>query len=899
MKKTFAVCRNQCIAEVFADPAGPEGVIRIAQKLAQDLEQVFGSGDRSKALKNKDSWEKVGATPILCLTMNEGILGENSEQSVLSESARKQLNAGMKKIAGKRECYFWKIVNAPAEGIRTALVICGSDKRGTIYGMFHLSDLIGVSAWYDWADVTPVHRDEMVLTTADECVSKEPSVRFRGFFINDEWPAFGNWTVKHHNGFTAEMYDRVFELLLRLKGNYLWPAMWSSSFPLDGPGDASAKLADIYGVVMGTSHHEPCLRASEEWDLVRGEGSRYGNEWNYYTNRQGLLNYWEDGLKRSGDLDTVITIGMRGERDSSMLGENSTLKENIDLLKDIITNQRSLIRKYVPDAETHPLMLALYKEVEAYYYGDENTPGLKDWDGLEGVTLLLCEDNYGNMRTLPNEQMRSHNGGFGMYYHFDYHGGPISYEWVNSTPLSKVWEQMTTAYEYGIRDLWIVNVGDLKPQELPLSYFMDLAYDYDKWGINSPNLTPTYLREWVNRQFGGYLSSMEQMQTAVILEGYSRLNGIRRPECLNKDVFHPVHYDEAVTVFDEAKELYSVTESMMEWMPEPIRDAFFELAGFPAQASANVICMQILAGWHDYYQQLGDSAKAKLCAEMCANCIVKDGEFTEQLHTINNGKWYGMGLSNHVGFTHWNDEGWSYPECGLAMLEDKNYTKMTGANEEKVLFAADEVMPPMTLHWGRELLSEEMNRIADTLPAGTYVENEDGISLPASGFTGAGRVQRDKYGWEVLTGYGRSETAVKVLPMRKSFAKGKGPYLEYTIYSVDGGEYTLEIQTAPTNSHFPGGRQSFAVSINGGKVQMLDSLPENFNAGSPHYWPWCIGVLDNVRYITMNAKLNKGINTFRIYAADEGVVPEKFVFYRDYENRKRSYFGPKESYRVL
>ncbi|HBA46332.1 MAG TPA: hypothetical protein DCZ91_00725 [Lachnospiraceae bacterium] len=421
----------------------------------------------------------------------------------------------------------------PWEGIDRVLLICGSDKRGTIYGMFALSEYIGVSPFSFWGDAEPARRDRIILHQDIETVSKEPSVKYRGFFINDEWPCFGNWVTEHFGGFNSKAYEFVFEFLLRLKGNYLWPAMWSASFPLDGPGSANEELADLYGVVIGYSHHEPCLRASEEWDKVRGEGSRYGNQWNFRTNEEGLLRYWEDGLKRSGKYEHIITVGMRGERDTSVLGADS-LEENITLLKNIITKQRKLIERYVKpeycgnpehmgeccgnqerggessrnseyygeicenpeqdeesrrnseynegscnysehnreqDSATIPQLLALYKEVEPYFYGDAHTPGLKDWGGLDGVTCMFCEDNYGYMRTLPEADIRGHKGGFGMYYHLDYHGGPVSYEWVDSTPLSQIWEQMSEAYEYGVREAWMVNVGDLKFHEVPLSFF--------------------------------------------------------------------------------------------------------------------------------------------------------------------------------------------------------------------------------------------------------------------------------------------------------------------------------------------------------------------------------------------------------------------------------------------
>ena len=372
-------------------------------------------------------------------------------------------------IEGKREVYGVRVLEGEhclgdIEGIgrvEKALIIYGSDKRGTIYGMFQLSEWMGVSSLVFWGDAKPVHKDAMSLDISVEMISKEPSVRYRGFFINDEWPCFGNWTFHHYGGFTAEMYDKVFELLLRLKGNYLWPAMWTSSFALDGPGAANEELADIYGVIMGNSHHEPCLRAGEEWDIYRGADSVYGNDWNYVINKEGLLRYWEDGLKRSGSYESIITVGMRGERDSVMEGPK-TLEEHIELLKDIIRNQKCLINRRVQRENGNvPMLLAVYKEVEEYFYGSKEIPGLKEWEGLSDIILMFCEDNFGHMRYLPDETMKKHQGGFGMYYHLDYHGSPVSYEWINSTPLTAIWEQMTLAYEHGIKDVWMVNVcGD-------------------------------------------------------------------------------------------------------------------------------------------------------------------------------------------------------------------------------------------------------------------------------------------------------------------------------------------------------------------------------------------------------------------------------------------------------
>ena len=271
----FKLVRGNSAIPFVVEKEGFEGVRLIAGKVCKDIQLVSGKlpkVEQPKKVKKPTGCvlaATVGQSPILDLYEKEGLLD-------LSD------------IRDKREVFKLAVVG---EGTKAVLVVAGSDKRGTIYGLFHISESIGVSHLVYWADVVPAKCKEPVVTEAQMITSKEPSVKYRGFFINDEWPSFGGWTFESFGGFTAEMYDHVFELLLRMKGNYLWPAMWSSSFSLDGPGLASAELADTYGVVMGASHHEPCLRASEEWDKVRGPETEYGNDWNYYINRDGLLKY--------------------------------------------------------------------------------------------------------------------------------------------------------------------------------------------------------------------------------------------------------------------------------------------------------------------------------------------------------------------------------------------------------------------------------------------------------------------------------------------------------------------------------------------------------------------------------------------------------------------------------
>lgn len=657
----FILYREGRCASVVLEESAYSGVRRIAGKVCRDAELVTNV---------RPALETVRGTSSVVLAESARKTGTNSVvfaatigRSPILEQLAEAGAIDLSPLRGKRECFSFGFAEL-GDGTKkvSVLVIAGSDKRGTIYGLFHISELMGVSPFVSFADVLPAKRDAVVFTEADAMVSKEPSVKYRGFFINDEWPAFGNWTFEHFGGFTAEMYDLIFETLLRLKGNYLWPAMWTSSFTLDGPGEANAKLADEYGVVMSNSHHEPCLRHSEEWDKVRGEDSVYGNEWNYYTNREGLLRYWEDGLKRSGKYENIITIGMRGERDSSMLGPDASLKQNIDLLKDIITEQRRLIAEHVEaDGRKAPQMLALYKEVEAYFYGNPGAhDGLRDWDGLDGVTFMLCEDNFGNMRTLPTEDLKDREGGWGMYYHFDYHGGPISYEWVNSSYLPKVWDQMTKAYEFGIRDIWIVNVGDLKFNEYPLSFFMDLAYDYDRWGVGNPNAAKEYLDGWVKREFGHCLSAEDCGKLARVMKDYTKLNHNRKPEVMRPDVYHPTHGNEAGRMLEQIAKTDCMLEELKQQIPKEAEASFWELVYYPAKGSLNVQRWNLLAGLNRFYAGLG-AVYANECADGMRACYETDRRLTETFHGLLDGKWNGMGLSRHVGFVSWNDEGCRYP----------------------------------------------------------------------------------------------------------------------------------------------------------------------------------------------------------------------------------------------
>ena len=662
---TLEISKNKGLYFVIPEECGT-GVKKVAGKVAKDVEGT------------------LSFCPEICETAvpaKQAVIAVTAGSGKLAETLCSKISK-LGQVEGKRESYAFIVAENPVEGIESALVIYGSDKLGTIYGLFHLSELLGVTAMVDWGDCQYVKQDSFILKEEDSFVSKEPSVKYRGFFINDEWPCCGNWATSHFGSFNAKMYDHIFEYLLRMKGNYLWPAMWAENFMLDGPDLESMKLADEYGIYIGMSHHEPCMRSGAEYSKVRGPKSPYGDAWSYVTNKEGILRFWEDGVKRSIGHNVFPTVGMRGENDSKMLGEDSLISDNVRLLKEIITKQREMIHEHLEtDGKKVPQLFAVYKEVEDYYFGGGSEEGLRGFKELEDVTLLLCEDNWGNMRALPEAFERNHKGGFGMYFHLDYHGDPVSYEWVSSTELSKIWEQMTEAYEYGVREHWIVNVGDVKFQEFPLNYFMDLAYDFEKWGSLAPNSTKEYTKAWIESVFGSYTSKKEREEIQEVLEGYLKINALRKPESLNDTVYHPAHYLECEKLLSFCGKLEEKNERLWKILEERgMGDAYFSMIYFSAEASFNLLKMHLYSGKNHLYASQG-KAVANEYDKLVEACIEKDEALKTQMAEFKEGKWAGMELASHIGFTNWNDEDWRYPVRHIVRLPKKPRLVVTRADK--------------------------------------------------------------------------------------------------------------------------------------------------------------------------------------------------------------------------
>lgn len=649
------------------EPEAYPGVKRIAEQVMRDIELVT---DKKPCSIGKG--EKCGNLVIYGTLGRSSCLQELEARGIFSSEP----------IRGKWETYVFQVVDNPLDGVSHALIIAGSDKRGTIYGLYHLSELLGVSPLVNWNHVMPEKKKNAVLSDQVNFVSKEPSVKYRGFFINDEWPAFGNWAQKHFGGINAKCYERVFELLLRLKGNYLWPAMWSSNFSLDGPGLDSARLADELGVVMSTSHHEPCMRSGEEYGLLRGRDSSYGDAWDFRKNEQGITRFWRDGLLRNKAFENVITMGMRGERDSAILGKEAGLSENIALLRDVLKTQNRLIRENVcEDLEKVPRQIVLFTEVEEFFYGDEKTKGLMDDPELDGVTLMLSDNNFGYTRTLPTEKMRSHRGGFGMYYHMDMHGGAYSYQWIGSAYLPRIWEQMTQAYEFGVREIWVTNIGDIGTQEYGLSFFLDLAYDMERWGGQDASVTVRYTKEWVQRQFGAAFSEEQLKAVNRILWDYTGLLAKRKHEIMNEDVFHPVHFGEAERILETSEEILQCADTLKAAVGKEHLSAFISLLYFPACGTANLMKMWILASKNKLYAEQNRIEANELAAQIEA-CVQMDDALITEYEQTDGGCYEGFGRSEHIGFINWNEEDNKYPVRRLVFGANQPRMLVSKANDE-------------------------------------------------------------------------------------------------------------------------------------------------------------------------------------------------------------------------
>ena len=563
------------------DPLDWKGVKMAVENLRHDLKAVTGSAN----------------APIVVGTIGKSKL-------------TKKYKLQSKELLGKWEQYL--IFTDKGK-----LVILGSDKRGTIFGIYELSRQIGVSPWYWMADA-PIQKHEQIFAKSGVYTDGEPKVKYRGIFINDEWPSFGTWCNNQFGGINSKAYARIFELMLRLKANYFWPAMWDSRFNEDDP--LSPQLADDMGIVMGTSHHEPMMRAHKEY-VYRKDSI---GAWDYATNKANLDRFFEEGIERNKAYDNLITIGMRGDGDVAMGNGND--EDNMKTLKDVVDGQREIIeRVYKKPASEVPQLWAIFTEVQRYYDAGFTVP--------DDVTLLFCDNNWGYIRRTGPEKEQARKGGMGMYYHIDMNGGPWNDRWINTTTAAKIREQLNLAYQTGIDRIWIINVGDLKPKEMPIDFIMHYAWNPDDYPADKID---QYMVDWARSIFGDEYAR----EIADIVTEYSNMNLERKPEVQRVGIYS-VETGEAQRMFNRWDELEKRTLSLSKKMPAEMQDAFYQLVEYPAVASAGVAKIYLAA-------TLGDSITMQTLFE-------RDKQMTDKYNkVIAGGKWDGMMLDKHIGYHMWS-----------------------------------------------------------------------------------------------------------------------------------------------------------------------------------------------------------------------------------------------------
>jgi hypothetical protein len=812
---SFPLIRGGAPAAVLTDAQADPAVRHVANSFAADLQRVSG-GPTSQV---NDPAQASGPVVII------GVRGQSPVIDGLLASGKIEASD----LAGQWEAFRQVVVERPFPGVPRALVIVGSDRRGAVFGAYDLSEKIGVSPWHWFADA-PVARQANVYVTAG-ARRDQPKVKYRGFFINDEAPALTTWAEKKFGGANSKMYAHVFELLLRMKGNYLWPAMWQPrAFNDDDP--RNMVLADEMGVVMGTSHHEPMTRAHDEWHRDKAGGVT-GGRWDYAANGENLRKFWRGGIERmmskggGQGYETVVTVGMRGDGDEAMSEATAT-----QLLERVVADQRKIIAEVTgKPADQTPQVWALYKEVQDYYDNGMKVP--------DDVTLLFADDNWGQIRRLPTVDL-GRKGGYGVYYHFDYVGAPRNYKWLNNTQIEKTWQQMDLAWQRGARTLWIVNVGDIKPMEFPLSFFMDQAWDPEAMTADAMGRYPA---DWSRKVFG----RAHGVEAGELITRYSKYAARRKPELIDSNSFRigeataealdGGEFGEMVAEWDALERDMLRTKAKLK--PEA-RHAYLQVVEHPIAAMANLYRLYYAVAWNRRLAFFSDP-RANAFADQAEAAFARDQALTETYHRAGGGKWDGMMSQTHIGYTYWQQP----PTQVMPRV-----TRVEGKGPGKpIVFAKPHPAP------------------------------EGVVAIEAPDFSRS--VAGDGLAWRTVPNLGRTKGAVVTLPQgRRATTEQDGVRVEYDVAVAKGGDLTVQLYLAPTLDTTGRGSLRVGVSIDDRPMQVLVDklLPSPTATIYQAQAAWDRAVEDNVRVLeTVFVDVPKGPHTIKVWRLDDNVVVTKVV----------------------
>jgi hypothetical protein len=927
----FPLVQAKAAADIFVDPADWKVVHITAGQLALDVQRVTGC---RPAIKERTG--DLGKAAVLA-----GTIGRSPVIDGLIQAGRLDVGG----VRGQWEACKIAWVKNPLPGVAQALVIAGSDRRGTAYGMFELSRRIGVSPWVWWADVTPVRRAELHVSAAGLSFDS-PAVKYRGIFINDEMWGIREWASKtvapdEGLGLGPTTYAKVFELLLRLRANYLWPAMHSRTIPFNAYPQ-NKTVADDYAIVMGSSHIEPMLRNNmrgAEWD-ADGKG-----DWDYTTNAPEIRAYWARRLEANGKFENIYTLGMRGQDDEPMKFSGST-REKITLMEQILADQRELLAKHVnPDPTKVPQVFIPYTEVLGLYDSGMKVP--------EDVIICWPDDNFGYIRRLPTAAESARPGGSGIYYHIQWlNGATTAYTWLNTTPPALIWSEMSKALAYGADKLWVLNVGDIKPGEVGTEFFLDMAWSPERWQHNNIR---AYLEEWAARD----LDAGHAPEIAAIMEEHFRLGFTRRPEHLvqyrqGRSSYswfsHDQHNDEAQLRLDRYADISRRAQAVYDHLPRERKDAFFQLVLYPVQCAALLNEKVIHADKSTHYAAQGRASAASYADKAraaAARIIELTTRYNTGLVTVGD-KWNHM-ISPAPGpwgnqFRQFDMPPLSdFAGAGPAALEvtceggknsavegldgfsrGRRFVDLFNKGRDEIVWRADASEPWIklsqqegrftteqrlwvTVDWDRAPKRADLEATVEfTSPAGTrritvpvfnpslpdrnhvtgYVESQRCVSMEAEHFTR--KVDRGGAGWEVVKGLGRSGDSATVLPptvpsrTQPADIATHSPSLEFDIYLFHAGEFRLDLDCLPTKSITPGQGTALAVSLDDGAPRIVTGPGGD--------------VLSNLRRLTTRLQIpSPGPHKLKVWMVDPGVVLDRLTLYT--VPPADSYLGPSESFR--
>lgn len=800
-------------------------VSTVASLFAGDYESVTGNSLKVSCKVDKNNLIIVGTTRSAHIKalVNKGLLDVSP-------------------IADGFERYIITVVSNPFRKGTDALVVVGSDPRGAAYGLLSVSEAMGVSPWHWWADVPVAHQDEVYVSGS--VVSEEPSVRYRGIFINDEDWGLTPWASKTYDpelgNIGPKTYACVCELLLRLRANMLAPAMHCCSDAFYVHAD-NKKVADKYGIMITTSHCEPLLfnnASIAEWDSAKD------GEWNYKTNRDAIYRKLDARVKEAAPYDNIYTMAMRGLHDEGMRG-NLTLPEKVEVLHTAIMDQREILGRHISKpVETIPQIFVPYKEAQQLYEAGLEVP--------DDITLVWPDDNYGYMKMLSNPRDRKRSGRAGVYYHVSYLGVPHSYLWISTTPPMLIYEEMKKAYDTGADRYWLLNVGDIKPMELTMQFFFSMAWNFRQFNYNNVN---SYQANFLASIFGKkYRSDFQNM-----LDEYYRLAWSRKPEAmgwerewdapeftgLRDTEFSFKNYNDAQTRLADYAALADKADTVLRSLPEDMRPAFFEMLGYQALGSNQMNRKFLLAQLNHELAAEGDMKGANRAAEMALQANDSINALNRIYNTMLDGKW------NHMMTV-------SPAICALNHL-------MPELKTDNAAGKRDIDLTPDPVEYNLD------NCVY--VPVGTFSNITGGETHTFRMLEGIG------YDWKSLM-------LGEVTQEPCNPADADAPRVTYDLPAIDADSITVVLYTVPRFPLYKGADTSFGVSVDNSPVEVSNYLPVEQSR------QWKDNVIRNAMITELKFPIDKSQrgHKLNIISGAPGLILQRIII--DWGGLKKTYVGP-------